>query len=356
MWTWQGVTPAGVPVCDLADARGRSVTIPLEGAPTATWTTTGNSASALRLGELTHDIIARRDGVSMFRGRIGATQDSLGDASHSVSWNAVGYLAALARRVAWPGSTLSWTTTDQALIVKDLIDDTQALPDGNLGIDTSGLTATGRTRDYTVDLGKGVADAIADLGAMVDGTGLSFDFSIEPDMTAHIYPHGRGSTVAWSAVWGVNVSSITRTVDPTAYASDIVGIGDPSTTPHVSSRTPRILGRWELAESWSDVTIQSTLNAHADGALILADWYPSYELTLSPGVWTPADAWLGDTIGVHVTSGRLDVHTTGRIMAVKFDIDDQNVETVTLTLDRVIPNLKDRLGVLGGRVGNLERR
>jgi len=351
VWTWQGVTAAGTPVCDLFDATGRSITIPLTGAPTAQWTTKGDSASALRLSELTHDLVAYRDGTKLFRGRLGAAQDSLDAGGHQVSWNAVGYEGVVGRRVVWSGSTASWTATDQALIVKDLIDDTQALPDGDLGIDTSALTATGITRDYTVDLGKDLGSTIDALAQMING----FDWWIDPDLVAHI-ASPRGTTLSWSAVWGVNIDQVTRTTDPTAYASDELGIGGTGTTPHTEARTPRDFGRWEKATSWSDVTIQSTLNAHVAGDLLLDDWFPSYELVVSPGKWDPSIAWLGDTIGLVIKSGRLDVATTGRIVQVKFDIGDNGLETTTLTLDRVIPDLTKRLGALGGRVGNLERR
>lgn len=352
MWTFQGTQTNGTPICDLWDARSRKVTLALASPPTFTWDTDGDAVSATLLTELTNDVIGYRDGTALFRGRIGPTQDTLDASGHSVSWTAVGYEGALARRVAWTGSTRTWTATDQALIVKALIDGTQALTDGDLGIDTSGLTATGRTRDYSVDLGKGISDAIHDLSTMIDG----FDFSVEPDMTAHVWYPQRGTAVSWAAVWGATITSATRTVDTSSYASDVLGTGGDTTTPHTSSRTPRTLGRWETSQSWSDVTIQSTLNAHTDGELALDDWFPSWSVTVDPGRWSPSDAWLGDTIGLHVHDGRLDVSTTGRIVAISFDIGDQDAETVTFTLDRVVPNLSDKLGTLGGRVGNLERR
>ena len=352
MWSFQAVLPDGTPVCGLRDARNRKLTIPLTGAPVFSWDTDGDSASAMAIGELTHDIIGTRDGTTMVRGRVGATRDSLDAKGHTTSWTAVGYEAIFDRRITWPTSTLSWTSTDQALIVKAMIDATQALTDGALGIDTSGLVATGRVRDYTRDPGKPIGSAIDDLAAMIDG----FDWSIEPDMTAHIWYPERGSAVSWSAVWGRNVSSLTRTTDPTAFASDLLGIGGTGTTPYTASRTPRVLGRWESSQSWSDVTVQSTLNAHTEGELILDDWIPAYTATVTPESWTPADAWLGDTIGVHVHSGRLDVDTTARIVGVNFTLGDDDTEQVDLDLARVIPDLKSRLGALGGRVGNLERR
>lgn len=352
MWTFLACQTDGTPVCGLRDARNRKITFSLSDAPSMTWDTDGDSSSAMAITELDHDVIAYRDGTAMFRGRIGATQDTLDVNGHSVAWTATGYEAILERRITWPTSTLSWTGTDQALIVKAMIDATQTLTDGDLDIDTSGITATGRTRDYTRDPGKTIKSSIDDLASMIDG----FDFSIEPDMTAHVWYPERGSAVSWAAVWGRTVSALTRTTDPSSFASDLLGIGGDGTTPHTSSRTPRTLGRWESTESWSDVTVQSTLDAHTDGQLVLDDWIPAYSATITPDRWTPDDAWLGDTIGVHVHSGRLNVDTTARIVGVTITIGDDDTEQVDLDLARVVPNLKNRLGALAGRVGNLERR
>lgn len=79
---------------------------------------------------------------------------------------------------------------DQSLIVKDLIDATQAMPNGHLGLITSGITATGVERKLVVCVEERayVGDVINDLMAAKNG----FDIEIAPDKTVNIYSPRKG--------------------------------------------------------------------------------------------------------------------------------------------------------------------
>jgi hypothetical protein len=82
---------------------------------------------------------------------------------------------------------VSYTTIDQVNIAWDLISDSQALGNGNLGI-VSGLLLGGVTRsiDYKTYDGKYILEAIQDFAEMEDG----FDFWISPSTRAFnaVYP------------------------------------------------------------------------------------------------------------------------------------------------------------------------
>ena len=106
-----------------------------------------------------------------------------------------------------------------------------------------------------------------------------------------------------------------------------------------------------------DVTVATTLQQDADGFVALyGDLEPAYTLTLAPGRWSPADAWLGDTVRVIVRSGRLDVDTSVRITAVGIDVDDNGRETVSLAAGIEPQGLGQVLRAVDRRLDKLEVR
>jgi hypothetical protein len=177
----------------------------------------------------------------------------------------LGYLAAMIRDTDY-----SATATEQATIVKALIDTYQAQTYGNYGLDTSTLTATGVTRDLNLkgtDLAH-LDSVIAEMGKRDNG----FDLEVDPSTRQVLmYSPRKGSDVSASII--VDQRSIgdpqyTQTVTLGQVASDVTvssnstgGITLTSSAANTGVRAS--FGRAMMTTSFQDVSVQATLNDHA---------------------------------------------------------------------------------------------
>lgn len=357
-WSFVVADTSGSHLSDLIHAHSRSLTWSLSGPATCSWSTSGDDPGALATVETATDLMAYRDDALMFRGRVGSSQDELDGTKHTITWSAADYQGLLDRRLIWEYATTSWTATDQATIAWGLIDGAQTRPNGAMGI-TNASAPTGVLRDRTYDYGKPVGEALQQLAEVIDG----FDWDISPELAFRLWYPTRGTQRDWAAVYGDTVGKVTRSFDTSTFANYIYGTGGEVDGAPLISRVgvttpPGPEGRWDLFQSWSDVTILATLQDHT--AALLADSStirPTYELTIRQGAWTPDDAWLGDTTPLVIRSGRLDItEPSGRIQQVKIDIDDNDVETVTLSYGRRPVTLVDRLQNSNSKIATLSRR
>lgn len=348
MATWAFVLCGtdGTPRRDLWGVTNRKLTWAVDGPAKFSF----DAVDDTDLDELTRDIVAYRDGSKVWRGRLGPSKDTFEPGSHTSSWSAFDYRGVLAHRDVFPDFQLSYNNLDQGYIMYQLLWSTQSEDDGDLGLDLSELPQTGTVlRDFTAKVGKPVADTIDELSQTSEG----FDWWVDSDLVVHAaHPH-RGSTVAWAAVIGATALKIERVADTSAYASDAVVTSD-GQTPHVSSRTPRTRGRWDTslaitnAGAWAMAVKSSWL-------LDQSAWLPAITVTVDPDRWTPDDAWLGDTIDVHIHQGRIDEIDACRIVQIEVTLDDDGGETIKLGLNRILRREREQLADLRRRVGDLER-
>ena len=118
-----------------------------------------------------------------------------------------------------------------------------------------------------------------------------------------------------------------------------------------------VVGAWGLAESASDVSILATLNQKAAGDLALYGvLVPAYTLGLRPGTYTFGSPNLGDTVGLIVQSGRLDVSDYVRVVGITYDVGDDGDENVSLLVGRPIPKFAGLLTKQQRTVNALARR
>lgn len=334
------------------DVWGLSVSWDLKGPATAQWKSYGDDPGALQAVETATDALIYRDDKLVFRGRLGPSSDVIDQDDHKVSWSAVDYRGLLDRRVVYGflGTGLSFTNVEQTEIAWALIYSAQeftsgwvVVPEqGNMGI-TEATTPTGRRRDRTYVAGKHIGEAITQLSEVIDG----FDWEITPELEFKTWYPGRGTNRNWVADLGGSVRGVSRRLDTKDYATDSLGIGDniKSYNNYVGDRGKG--GRWDSSPSWTDVTVQNTLDEHtaayqADASILR----PTYSLDLRRGAWSPDDAWLGDTTRIVIYSGRLAVDTTSRISGIDIKVDDNGEEAVTLTYGRREVTLQDRLRVI----------
>lgn len=222
---------------------------------------------------------------------------------------------------------------DQATIVQRLCDAWQAQAYGHDGIVTTGLTATGITRDLTLSArdGKLIMPLIQEMGIRSNG----FDLSVDPNTRA---------LTMWSPRKGTD-----RTTGPAAVILDARSIGEPnlsvsvapgrigsevfassSSTQGASLTTIKsnlalraAFGRSYVTRAFQDISVQATLDDHAQRA---ADDNATAAVTLAPTLlpvpgFAYGDFQTGDTIAYDYDAG-LDRQTmTPRVQSIAVSTD-----------------------------------
>lgn len=355
-WAFVATTTDGRPVAELSAATSRKITFDVDAPATATFTIPGRHDQAAVIDELLTDIVAVRDADRLFRGRVGASGDTL-DADHQTDFAAVDYRGMLARRILWDPQTFA--AEDQIDIAWDLIDYTQGLTGGNLGI-TRDADPSGVTRDRDYDAGLNVGTLLDELGRLDQG----FDWEIDANLIFHAWYPSRGTdrdlALTYFADAAGTVAAVKRSVDPANYADAVRATGADTTTPAVAEAADladRTEGRFDFQVGDPDIQEDTTLTAKAAGTLAdRQDIEPGYTFTLNPGLWRPADLWLGDTTRVVVRSGRLDVNTFQRVRRITVTLDDSGAETVEVQTGAIQRTLTQRLHATDTRLAALERR
>lgn len=360
MTEWQFVvaTAAGEPIAELLGATSRRVTWRRDAAADAAFTLDGYDHSAVFTEELLTDLLVYRDKLLMFRGRIGASSDDIDEENdtYRVQFAAADYRQFLTdlRHLNEP---LDFTAESKADIAWALIDHTQDLPGGNLGI-SNHMQSMPAVTDRSYERFKSVGEAITQLGQTQNG----FEWEIGPDMKANLWPGQRGVERDFVAHAGNSVGKINRGVTPADYRNVYLGQGDPDLTAVyeavVADIGTRPEGRMEQVHVDRDLKEDDTVEERLEHLLDVAQvLQPNYSVSLAPGIWDPEVAWIGDTTGVVIQRGRLNVDTAERVEEVTVTIDDNGDEFVDLAYGKGRrTNLAQILRRQGARLANLERR
>jgi hypothetical protein len=354
------------PYADVA-ATSRTVVLNLGEPSTCAFGLSGRDPNVDQVEEFIADVVWRRNGVAMLRCRVGASDDSIDVDTHRVNFSGVDYRSLLDRR--YLSTTISTTGSptgrEQNEIVWDMVAQTQAQPNGNLGITKSQTwVSSGVSRKDVWEAGTAIGQAITDIGQRRSVDGLyGFDWDVMPDLQLRLFAPVRGTATGWSLEYGVNVSSVTRRLSSSDYSNRVVtqwrdraGIERMAIAQSVDLPT-RPEGLWESWQGGSWATTGEGL-AQAQGMLAKSQGIlPSYEVELMPGTWDPQFCWLGDTIPLTVQSGRLEVRGVPyRVQSIKIDIDDDGKESVSVTLGNPVFKLSTQLWLYGRSISTLERR
>lgn len=297
--------------------------------------------------------------------RVGTLQDEFADSKHTVQVAGLDYKDVLHRRLLYSGATLTHTGVDQAEIAWALVNYTQGLAGGQLGIAKgwTGTTPTGQPRDREYELGDSIGERVQELSEVIGG----FDWDILPTsasaMQMQVWYPQRGTDRGVVLIHGGLVESWSRAEDSGEYANAIryTGGGDTPPTP-VESSAPDIgsvaQGRWDRAFGDDGLITQSALDDRAAWQLGQSQVVPVvWTVKLRRGGWSgPDHIWIGDTVRLIVKSGRLDVDQPYRVYEVQIDLDGDGGETVTLALGGSRPDLRRRAKETDRRLKNLERR
>ena len=361
----------GNAIGEVTNATARQFMFFLRDTCTASFQMDALDPQAQMIDELSTDLMLWRDSTLMYRGRFGASQDTLGSPgggsavsgdpdTHTVQLSAVDYRGMLGYRI-FPADT-TYTNVDQGQIAWQMINSSETRLAGAFGI-TQGRVPTSIQRTITQTAGSIVEESINDLALLDNG----FDWEISPTLQFNTWPIpsqgslnqlGRGQNIGMTLNYGDNVMAAQRSLDATLYANLIRytgGTPSGATTPLVSNvdivtnllyeANFNIRGRWEGIDSNTNILNQAALNAAALGDLVRrAAAIPSYTLTLTPNWWDPIQLWLGDIVSVIVNHGRLAENFVGRVSEIDIYIgDDANDETVVVTIGPRIGSLLRRL-------------
>lgn len=356
MTTWQVVladpTATIGNLGELIAARSRKLSWRLDDAASMTFALDGRDRLGASIAELATDVIVYADGAPLFRGRIGASDDTVSTNSHDATFSAIDYRGLLHRRILWPGATLVYSQVDQADIAWDLINDAQGRVNGSLGIARGNAAATGVLRDRTFNVGANVGETITNLGRVSNG----FEWEISATRQFNLFFPQRGATGITPLVWGDNVTEVRRALDTADFANAVRVSGETASATRENTALPE--GRWERQVSDTDLKESATVGQRADFELVQGqDIRPNHQLALTPGWWSPSLVWLGDVNRLVIRSGRLNVDTLARVTQIDVDLSDEsNQENVTLQLGPSRLNLAELLTDQRRAITNLGRR
>ena len=288
--------------------------------------------------ELATELWLLRNGQCVFAGPLaGGRRDG-----EQLQLHADGLLSYLGRWRVF--SDLAFTGTDQALIVKALVDHWQGRPYGNFGIDTSALAAVGVTRDATYLASELhiILQRVQELGQRLNG----FDVDVDPASRALQvwYPQrgvdrssGEDSIVfdsrnitSPSTMFSVGVDDVATVAFGTGTSSD-VGTGTLYSAKTNAELLPQY-GAVAAASTWDSVKEQATLDGHVQGLL---DARGEALIGPGPGVRVTPDADLGsydvgDTVAFDVDD-QLGITGAFRLRSRRVSVSESGQELVTPT-------------------------
>lgn len=261
----------------------------------------------------------------------------------SVRFGAEGFYSTLAHREV--GEDLTYNNVDELDIAWDLIDYTQTLPGGNLGISRESATPAGVDRSiaYCLDSRDVISDAIETLAASEDG----FDFEVGADKVWRTYHPLRGTTpgiTLSTEIDGQVIDVQGLSIDASEISNEVTGIkgGGSCETPiaeyaiDTDSRDAYGLMQSNIAE---DKVTPTHLQAMAEDALRIAkDPRRQVQAVLDaamPGNPDLSTYDLGDQVTLVMSRGFATFDREFRIIQIDVVATPNERERVTVTLDGV---------------------
>jgi hypothetical protein len=277
-----------------------------------------------------HEIWIWRNGVLIKAGPLWDVTASADDAS--VNCNMMDIVDYLDTRLV---GAQSYTTTDQGSIAWGLINTSQGLTDGALGI-VQGTTATAITRSATWKTfdNKYILEAITDMNEMTSG----FDFYIDPSTRAFnaIYPRPqRNNNLQLIFPFHIRKYSIQYMGK---YLRNSVGVAgtEPAYSTAVDTTSRGTYGLREYADSYRDAATITDLNAYASKLRDIRKDVKAYPtLTLNSDLVDIFDTNVikyGDLINVQIVDGYVNINTTLRYITAQITVDKQGSESIVLYL------------------------
>ena len=276
------------------------------------------------------DVTVYRNAILIARGRLTTIDDQLDADGYTVTLTCIDYREILANRSAW--NFLQYVGIDKGTIVWNIIQHTQSLNSGNLGI-TAGSIVTGVLGDGTIQIGAYLKKSIDDLGL----AGAGYDWWIDPaTLQLNVQSPRRYRLLAATILeHGSNLKTLKRSSTSGAYTNAVRVFGGDDTVSATDSQLPDPRGRWEhvaipirmsRCSRPSSTRRPSMLTA---GSAPLAAWTCEieanrwgYQIELLPG----------DVCTLRSQRGRLAVDRYVRVAERSFSVNADGDESIALGL------------------------
>ena len=240
----------------------------------------------------------------------------------------------------------SYTNTDAGQIAWGLINTTQGLTGGNLGITQGTIEAT-QNRDRTY-LDEKIGEKIIQLTEVING----FDFEITPSIKINtlgvfnVYSK-RGNVInTFRLEYGEglrnNIQSWSRKRTLSDMFNSVIvegeGLGETILT---STQTDTALiasvGLLEGRVQEKSVNVQTTLDTKAQEFIrVRKTEQPLYDITVNNAYDDFGKYDIGDIVPVKIQYGYLDINTTMRIYGIDVRVSDTGEEVIKLTVSPII--------------------
>lgn len=224
----------------------------------------------------------------------------------TVDIRAVGFLELLNYRYLQPSFTFSYPATDLGQVAWSFINQSQSLPNGDLGITLGSITASHNTdaSDIWKPYAKSISSELVDMTKRYN----SFDFAFTYDKKFNVYYPGQGTDkpeLRFS--FPGNIKSAAIPIDATQLANFFIerGSGNP---PVVETRTDSgsagFYARYERIEDQASVAYLPTLDSYGDEGLRMYAYPTNIPSVTIDGIQAPylGDFWIGDRIRFDVTA------------------------------------------------------
>jgi hypothetical protein len=239
----------------------------------------------------------------------------------------------------------TYTATDAGQIAWGLINTTQGLAGGNLGI-TQGSIATTQNRDRTY-FDELIGEKIVQLTEVING----FDFVITPSIKINtlgvfnVYAK-RGDTVTsfdlqYMPFGKNNIQSWSRkrTLSDVYNSIKVEGEGVGETIITATATDPALISAVGLLEGRiqdKSVSVQTTLNQKADEYIrVSRSEQPIYDIVLNNAFDDFGKYDIGDIVPIKIQYGYVNINTTMRVYGIAVSVSDNGEEQIQLTISPI---------------------
>jgi hypothetical protein len=270
------------------------------------------------VGPGTHEAVVVRNRQIVWRGPVLTARETDSKTDRKVEFGAEGLLQYLNR---WAlTQDVTFTAVDQFTILKTLVDTHQAKAGGGFNIGTTTITTSGVTRDRTYLRGKNVGEAALELASVLDG----FDFGVDPDTRELEAFYPQQGTLFPDLIIEDGIRSYTRSIDATAQASQLIGIGQGEGSDQVfaTRQDSSAVGDYGLTQrvyNNQEVSNLATLITHLDYELAYhAEPVQDLAITVGTSDFNPFEYGLGVSGRVRYSSSFEAVNQVRRLIG--FDV------------------------------------
>jgi len=288
-----------------------------------------DSSDAVKLVSLRRfEINIARNGIVVWSGeQVNADVTLKANSANLVTITCYTYLEMLNAR--YTEDYVRYDATDQAEILKDLVDTSQAKTEGNLGFTFASITPTkDRDREYKKD---NIMEAFINMSNVIEG----IDFWIDKDKIIRFASQrGIDKSNQYGLEWGVNIEEFRITDNFSSPANVAYAIGANDIIPYTDSSARNTYKLREQTISAIDVSETDTLTGKAQDLVNKnKEQVRTIRIVQLPNTSPTLDKiGIGDSQNIRLKKGRYDINSPFRNLGYECKIGNVGEENITWIL------------------------